>query len=174
MTVRILKRFFPLIAVTMLLPWPVAFAYEYNGDALLQNAVQVEAAGDDVRPGWHAFGKTIGGVTSPGDLFYIAAADCPADINVTMHIVNTGELIQSYRYMILRVGIYRQDVEGGWQPATGPDGELLPDTYITMKNGRVDFTLTGSASYKVTIESGSFNCISTSGILEPQFYLEVS
>ena len=173
MTSRILKSIFALAALAMLLPWPTAFAYADDGDNPLRDAVQVEAAGDAVKPGWRAYGKTIGGVTSPGDLFYIQAAGCPADIGVNMYMVNAAELIHSYRYMILRVGVYRQDAAGGWQPAAGADGEPFPATYITMKNALVYFTLPGGADYKVTIESGSFNCLSTRGILEPQFYLEI-
>jgi len=169
------KRFFPLLATLLLLPWPVAYAYDADGALSGQDAVQIEVAEVSAQPTWTAFGKAIGGVT-PGDLFYIDATDNPADIQVNVYITNAQELISCYRNLILKVGVYAEDDSGEWEKAAMGNGELIPDTFITMRNGQVSFTLPGYANYKVTIDSGSFYCTRTKadgGSLSPQFYLTV-
>ena len=162
-----IKKIFPLFALLLLAPWPVAYAHDYNNETVNQDAVQIEAAEASVQPTWTAFGKAIGGVT-PGDLFYVDAGNNAADIQVNLYITNAQELIRCYQNLILRVGIYVESDTGEW--------EIVPtDTFITMRNAQVNFTLPGYAKYKVTIDSGSFYCTTTntdSGSLSPQFYLE--
>jgi hypothetical protein len=73
--------------------------------------------------------------------------------------------------MILKVGVYVQNNAGGWETLS------LPDTYLTMHNGGVSFRLPGNARYRITLDGGSFYCITadtTQGELSPRFYLEVS
>ncbi len=80
--------------------------------------------------------------------------------------------------MILKVGLYVDSGNGEWQPAYGVDGETVPDTFITLKNGYTGFTLPGYAKYKVTIDSGSSYCtdagIDGGSSTSPQFYLAVN
>ena len=163
-----IKRFFPIFALLLLAPWPVAYAHDYSNDTASQDAVQIEVAEDSVSPTWTVFGKAISGVT-PGDLFYIDATNNPADIQVNLYITNTQQLIHNYRYLILKVGVYAENNSGEW--------EIVPtDTFITLRNGQVSFTLPGLAKYKVTIDSGSFYCTTTNtdgGSFSPEFYLEV-
>ncbi len=173
---RFIKKAFPLLAVSLLVPWPVAFAQSYNGDTAGRDAVQIEVAEDSEKPSWSAFGGAIGGVTTPGDLFYIDAGGYPADMVVTLHITNTHELIRRYRYLNLKVGAYFQNSIDQWQKTSGANGELISDTYITLRNGQVSFTLPGYTKYKVTIDSGCFYSFTTNtdgGSLSPQFYLTV-
>ena len=163
-----IKRFFPLIVLLLLAPWPVAYAHDISDGVLGEETVRMEAAEASAQPTWTAFGKAIGGVTS-GDLFYIDATDNPADIQVTLYITNANELIGSYRNLILEVGVYAESDTGEWEKAS-------TDIFITMRNGQVSFTLPGYAEYKVTIDGGSYYCTtanSDSGSLSPQFYLEV-
>jgi len=164
-----IKRFFPRIVLLLLAPWPVAYAHSYDANAMgEQDAVQIEVAEASAQPSWSAFGKAIGGITS-GDLFYIDATDNPADIQVTLYITNARELIGCYRYLILEVGVYAESDTGEWEKAS-------TDTFITLRNGYVRFTLPGLAEYKVTIDDGSFYCTTSNtdgGSLSPQFYLEV-
>ena len=174
MTNRFNKILFALLAVSLLIPWPIAYAYGYNDDVPGQGAVQIEVADESAKPSWNAFGGAIGGVTVPGDIFYIDAGDYPADIAVILYIVNTQELIRCYTYLNLKVGVYVQTDHVQWQRASGTDGELIPDTYITLHNGQVSFALPGYMKYKVAIDSGCFRCIATNvdgGSLLPQFYL---
>ena len=137
--------------------------------------VQVQAAEASAAPTMTVFGKAISGVES-GDLFYIDATNNAADIQATLYITNTEELIHNYRYIILKVGAYARGDDGEWKNPSGNNGEPAPDTFITMRNGQASFTLSGYANYKLTIDSGSINCITTNaegGSLSPQFYLEV-
>ncbi len=168
-----IKRFFPIIVLLLLAPWPVAYAYD--DDMAGQDAVQIEIAEASATPNWTAFGKAIGGVT-PGDLFYIDATDNPVDIQVTLYITNAQELVSYYRFLILKVGVYVESNAGEWEKASMGNGEPIPETFITMRNGQVSFTLPGLAEYKVTIDGGNFYCTTAntdSGSLSPQFYLEV-
>ena len=168
------KLILVLLAILLLGPWPVAYAYD-NGMAG-DLPIRVEAAEFSAAPGWKIFGGAIGGVTSPGDLFYIDTTDYSSDILVTLYLTNTAELIHYYRYQILDVGVYVQTGAEQWEKATGTDGELIPDTYITMRNANVSFALPAYARYKVTIDSGSFYCISGSpdgSNFSPKFYLTV-
>ena len=163
--------FLPLLAILLLTPWPVAYAYD-NAMAS-PGPIQITAAEPSAAPSCRVFGKAIGGV-SPGDLFYIDATKNSTDIQVTLHLTNTDELINYYRYLILKVGVYVQTGVNQWEKATTGNGELTPDTYITMRNGNVSFTLPGCAKYKVTIDRGCFYCFSTNtdeGSMSPTFYL---
>ena len=163
---------FSMLAILLLAPWPVAYAHD-NAMAG-QESYQIEAAPPPATPAWNAFGRAIGGVTTPVDLFYINVTDSPADISVTLYITNAAELTHCYRYMILKVGVYVQASTDQWEEATADNGELIPDTYITMQNGNVGFKLPGYARYKVTIDGGSFYCFQTDtdgGSISPKFYL---
>jgi len=169
------KRLFPVLALLLLTPWPVAYAHDFDNQMAGQDTAQIAVAEDSESPTWTAFGKALGGVT-PGDLFYLDATDNPAGIVATLYITNTQELIGCYRNLILKVGIYTETDNGEWEKASLGNGEPVPDTFITMHNGQVSFTLPGLARYKITIDSGSFYCTTTDtkkGSLSPQFYLEV-
>ena len=170
-----IKRFFPLLALLLLAPWPVAYAHDVSDGVVGEETVRLEVAEASAQPTWTTFGKAIGGVT-PGELFSIDAIDNPVDIQVNVYITNAQELIYHYGYLILKVGIYVETDGGEWKEASRWDGELIPDTLITMRNGQVSFTLPGYAKYKVTIDSGSFRCIRTGAngsSFSPQFYLTV-
>ena len=171
-----IKRFFPLIVLLLLAPWPVAYAHSYDANALgKQDAVLIEIAEASAQPSWSTFGKAIGGVT-PGDLFYIDVTDNLTDIVVTLYITNAQELINYYSYLILEVGIHAKSDAGEWEKASTGNGEPISETFVTLRNGYVKLTLPGLATYKVTIDGGSFYCTasnSDSGSLSPQYYLEV-
>ena len=167
------KLFFLLLATLLLTPWPVAYAYDNT--MARQAPVRIETAAPEAAPHWNAFGNAIGGVT-PGDLFYIDTGNITTDLPVTLYITNTDELVHSYRYLTLNVAVYVQTDTDQWQKVTMANGELLPDTYITMHNGRVSFTLPGYAKYKITIDKGCFYCYGTSAdksATSPTFYLTV-
>ncbi len=170
-----IKRFFPLIVLLLLAPWPIAYAHDVSDGVVGEETIHIETAEVSVQPTWTVLGKAIGGVT-PGDLFYIDATDNPADIKVTLYITNANELIGSYRYLILEVGVHTKSDTGEWEKASTGNGEPISETFITLRNGQVSFTLQGLAEYKVTIDGGSVYCTTTntdSGSLSPQFYLEV-
>jgi len=176
MTKKLFRRIFPLIAFLLLAPWPIAYTASYSDGMTDQDGIQISAAEVSAAPTWTAIQKTIGGVT-PGDLFFIDATDSGADIQATLHFTNASELVNSYRYLILKVGLYVDNGSGEWEPAYGIDGEPAPDTFISLSNGYTGFTLPGYAKYKVTIDSGSFYCTSADsdeGSTSPTFYLTVN
>ena len=166
-----MKMIFPLLAIFLLTPWPVAYAYD---NAMAGQApIQIEVAETSAAPNWTAFGGAIGGAT-PGDLFYIDATNNAVDTLATIHLTNADKLINYYRYLILEVGIYVQNGTGQWQKAATGSGEPIPETYITMRNGVVSFSLPGYARYKVAIDGGSFYCYGGSADgdgISPRFYL---
>jgi hypothetical protein len=171
-----IKRLFPIFALLILAPWPVAYAHNYNGVLAGENGVQIGVAEASDQPTWTTSGEAIGGVT-PGDLFYVDATGNPADITVVLYITNASELIDFYQYLILEVGILTGSDTGEWERALMGSGEPVPDTFITMRSGQVRFTLPGLARYKIAINGGSFYCPATGnsgGSLSPQFYLEVN
>lgn len=170
-----IKRLFPIIAFLLLAPWPVAYAYDTNANAA-QDAVRVEVAEALAQPVWTVFGSAIGGVTHPVDLFRIDATQNRTDIVVTLYLTNAQELVNHYRFLTLKVGVYVES-HGEWQKATLASGEVFPETFITLRNGQVSFVLPGYARYQVTIDSGGFYAASASldgRGLSPQFYLEVN
>ncbi len=172
---KMLKRIFPFIALLLLLPWPVAYAYDVVNDTADQDTIRIEIAEDSVKPSFTAFGKAIGGVP-PGDLFYIDATNNTADIVTTIYLNNAQDLIGHYTFLILKVGVYVEN-DGNWEKAYGSNGELISETVLSMRNGQVSFLLPGYANYKVTIDGGSFYCHNASGddsTLSPQLYLEVN
>lgn len=163
--------FFSLIAALLLIPCAVAYA---NDDVQAAgNAVNIEPADPTLAPSIEVFGNAIGGVEA-GDLFLIDLSGTMVDTEFTLSITNTDELVHSYRYMTLNVGIYVQTDVGGWEKVTTIAGETLPDIYITMQGGIVSFTLTGNARYKITIDKG---CFHSYGVAQgkktavPSFYL---
>ena len=170
------KKIFPLLTVLLLAPWPVAYAHDYNNGTIGQdNAIRIEVAGPSVTPTWTAFPRTIGGVTTPGDLFYLDASQNAADITVNLYITNTHKLSHCYRYLILKVGVYSESKASVWEKAYQANGEPITDVFITLSDARVGLRLSGYTKYKITIDNGSFYCTTTnsgSGSLEPQFYLK--
>jgi len=170
---RFIKLIFPVIAVLLLAPWPVAYAYSYDGELESPGAVQIEAADASAAPSAMAFGKAIGSII-PGDIFYIDAADSAADFTLTLHLTNADELSRCYRYFIMKVVTYVENDDGEWVRTADGENQLIPDAYLTLKNGSLSFTLNGYGKYKIAADGGSFYCMTTSadgGSLSPDFYL---
>jgi hypothetical protein len=162
-----------LLALSALVPWPVAYAYDANADD--QGQITIQAADTADKPGWHAFGNAIGGVI-PGDLFYINTGNTTFDLPVTLYMTNTDELMHYYRYLTLNVGIYTEITPGQWKKVTARNGETTPEIYITMLDGNVQFTLPGYAKYKITIDKGCFYCYGANNdteVVAPSFYISV-
>jgi len=167
------KLLFPLIAALLLVPWPIAYAYDSVKAANIP--MTIEAADPSAAPQMKAFGNAIGSV-SPGELFRVDTTGA-ADTLFTIYLTNTDELVSSYRYMTLNIGIYVQTDTDRWEKATTFTGGTSPDIYLTMQGAVVSFTLPGSAKYKITIEKGCFYCYgvhSAGNIAVPEFNLTAS
>ena len=167
---------FTILALALLAPWPVAYAHENNVSGAGPVRIEPVPPASEAAPRSNVLHGGIGGV-SGGDLFYIDSLGSGVDMTVALHITNTDELVSAYRYMTLKTGVYVLDGEGQWQPATQGNGGALPDTYITMSNGMVEFRgLAGYARYKVTIDRGCFYSYGSAyggGAAAPVFYLSV-
>ncbi len=157
----------------LIVSWLTSTAYgQTNGDTE-QAGIQVQAAPPEALPIVDFIGNAIGGVTG-GDLFYIDAAGSPLDISLELYITNPDELIHYLRYLILKVAVYVEDTGGQWRQIISQNGTALPDTYITLQNSPVNFTLPGLARYKVTIESGCYHSLPfrpNNDEISPSFYL---
>jgi hypothetical protein len=96
------------------------------------------------------------------------------DTEFNLYITNSDELIKSYRYVNLQIGIYTETSDGAWQKITNPSGESAADFFITIQNSQVSFFLPGGAKYKIMVDKGCFNrypvAKSQSAAL-PEFYL---
>ena len=162
---------FLLVALLLITPWPVAYAY---GDGVKGNTMaEVTVAEPAMMPKWNAYGNAIGSVI-PGDLFYVSTSNTTADASFILFIANTDELVQSYRYIMLNIGIYMQMDADIWEKVTPTEYDGSTDTYLTMSNGNVCFTLPGYGSYKITIDRGCFYCYGVANgrsIAVPEFYL---
>ena len=173
---KILQFIFIIVIIPVVASWLIPTAYGQTNSDTEQSDIYVEAAPPGAAPSVTFFGNAIGGVTG-GDLFYINADSYQPDISMALYITNTNELIHYLRYLILKVVVYVEDIDGQWKPITSQAGAVLPDTYITMRNSPVNFNLPGLARYKITIESGSYYCYPlhhNSGDITPQFYLNVN
>lgn len=168
-----IKRIFPFVALSLLLPWPVAYAFD--DDTTGQETIKIEVAAESVKPTSTVFGQAISGI-DPGELFRIDASSNTADIVVTLYLTNAEELVNHYRYMILNVGVYVEN-NGEWEQAYDSDGNPVQATVLSMKNGQVSFALPGYAKYMIGVDSGAFFCTNANAddsSLSPRFYLEVN
>ncbi len=171
---RIIRLILLVSALLLLTPWLTSYAYgTSNGTG--NKTIHIEAADPPKAPSATVFGKAIGGVT-PSDLFYIDATDNARDMSVSLYLTNAPELTPYLRYLILEVGVYFEGSDGQWRKALLRNGEPVPNTYITLRNSPVSLMLTGYTRYKVTVDSGSFYCLTShtnGGNLSPRFYLIV-
>jgi hypothetical protein len=161
------KLVFSLLAVFLLTPWPVAYAYD--GSPGGNTYPQITAAPPEATPRLDGFGNTVGGVT-PGDLFYVDVSGSGADMRLTLYITNTDELVEDYRYMNLSLGVYEETSPEEWLRVRSAGDE----SYITMHNGMADFVLEGRGRYKITVERGCYFRYGSGGEkgpAVPQFYL---
>jgi hypothetical protein len=172
---------FILIAIVVLGAgsWITSTAYGHtngntglNADTTEDDIYVTPAPLEDI-PVVEFFGNYIGSMNA-GDLFYVTANESQLDISLNLYITNTDELVKALKYFIVKVGIYVEDAAGQWQKVTTINGIAIPDTYITLQNGTVNFLLPGLANYKVTIESGSYKSFPTTpgDDITPQFYME--
>ncbi len=173
---RLIREILPILVLFALAPWAVDYAHGAGGDIPEDSPVLIQVAEASAMPGWQTYGKAIGGIDTPGDLFYFDTTERDGNITASLCIVNTQQLSRCYGYLVLRVGAYMQNSTGGWEQAARNNGGPVPETCLTLRNGRVSFALPGGAKYKLTIDGGSFYCRETGaygGSISPRFSLTV-
>lgn len=170
------KRIFPLIALLLLAPWPVSYAYEASGTAGIgEEKVKVQVVAETTAPKAVVLRQAISEV-QPGDLYFVDATDQSSDIVINLHITNTADLVRNYNYLILRIGVYARVNEASWVKARDNAGSEIAESFISLQNGSLSVTLPGRTIYKITIEGGSLHYINASGgePISPLFYLRVN
>lgn len=80
--------------------------------------------------------------------------------------------------LAITAGYWYNDPTSGttYKQTPTASGLDIEDTFLTLANGSVSFVVvgdSGGAKYKVTVDDGSFYCISTSGTLGPTYFLAV-
>lgn len=162
----LIKHLFPIIAILLLAPWPIAYAYDNGASA--ENDVQITVAEAALAPKGTVYNRATGRIV-PGDLYYLDATGRSADISASLTLTNAAELSHRFTYMTLKVGIYGERQSDQWEKVSSQD------VLITLQNAQTSFTLGGYAAYKITIDSGSFYCINNKNKdgVSPQLYLTV-
>jgi hypothetical protein len=165
------KLIFALVVAFFLVPW--ASAYAHNIAKADTAPVDIQPAPSATQPVFNSYSNSIGGVI-PGDVFIIDCSGSDMDTEFNLYITNTDDLVKSYRYVNLQIGIYMESGNGAWQKISEQSGENAADFYITMQNSHVNFFLPGGAKYKVMIDKGCFNrypAVKGKGATLPEFYL---
>ena len=91
--------------------------------------------------------------------------------SATVYITNADNLAQYLRYLILQIGVYVKNADGGWDKCPQENG-----AYLTLQNGAVDITLPQPGYYKVTVDSGNYFSFPNDNVHDkqiPQFYMAV-
>jgi hypothetical protein len=172
---KLLKIAFIAMMMIIAASWLTTVAYGHDNNNLQLNGepaqdIQITSALTEDAPAATFYGNAIGGVT-PGDLFYINAANTAPDITVNINLTNTDRLVHILRYMNLEIGIYGETTPGQWEKVQ------FPQTFLTMVNGTVTFDLPGMTNYKVTVEGGCFKAQTYNANQEnvaPAFYCEAA
>jgi hypothetical protein len=164
------KLLFGLLLAMLLVPWPVAYAYDADPGATYP--VTVEPAGDSLSPHLTVYRNAIGSIEG-GDLFYIDTTDAAMDVSFILFFTNVDELAATYRMLSLEVGLFAEDAAGDWVPVTdyGPVSQVL---FMSIRSGSVEFTVTGYHRYKVRVTHGCYHALpggAGAPAAVPQFYL---
>lgn len=145
-----------------------------NTDTKLKHSTGTDAPYTGHTASWSPFINTAGTVTE-GDLYYVDTTGYTGDVLVTVYMTNAGMLVKDYTYLNLLVNVW-SNPSGSWVQAARADDSPIGSVYLTEINGSVSMVLLGDNKYCITIDGGSYYCISTSaagGSLEPAFYIEV-
>ena len=165
------KLLFGLLMAALLIPWPVAYAYDGSAAAASYPVTVTPAAGN-LTPQMAVFGGAFGSVRS-GDLFYIDTANETMDVSFLLFFTNTDALASTYRSLTVNIGLFAEDAGGAWVPVTdyGPAGRSL---FMCLQSGSVEFTVSGYRRYKVSVTRGSYCAFpyrAGAPAASPEFYL---
>jgi len=69
MSRRFIREFFPYLVIFTLAPLTLNYAQGAGGDVPGDSPVRIQVAEASAMPGWQAYGRAIGGIDTPGDLF---------------------------------------------------------------------------------------------------------
>jgi hypothetical protein len=119
---RKLPKIVFIIIVTLATSWLTSIAYGHTNDTAQLNGST--GAGPEITPAIQAdapaatfYGSAIGAAT-PGDLFYINAADIAEDMAFTLYLSNTDQLIHYLEYLNMDIAVYCEVTPGQWEKVT--------------------------------------------------------
>lgn len=139
-------------------------------------------------PAWSPVANSAGSISTTGDLYSVDTTGNTGNVLVTIYLDNPNALAKNYTYLNLKVNIWKKGASyvaptvgsagtNGWEQATLSGGTAIGTVYLTMSNGYTSFILAGDAEYDITVDGGSYFCISTDtsggGSLSPSFYVTV-
>lgn len=58
-------------------------------------------------PDWIKPGGTLGGIQSPGDLFYIDTSGNPGDVRVEVFVTNMPDIAKQYKHLLVQLNFYK-------------------------------------------------------------------
>ncbi len=79
---KLIRTAFPLAAIVLLIPWPIAYVY-CSDVAAAGQAIQIQAADAVAAPTRTVFGNAIGGV-KPGHIYQEDVTGINTDVLVTL------------------------------------------------------------------------------------------
>ncbi len=168
------KLLFGLLMAALLVPWPVAYAYDGGSPASgADYPVTVTPVESDLTPQVTVYGAAIGSI-QPGDLFYIDTANATMDASFILFFTNNDDLAATYRSLSVEIGLFGRDTGGDWVPVTdyGPASQAL---FMCLKSGSTQFTVTGYNRYKVSVTHGYYDAFPFRAgdppAAVPEFYL---
>ena len=170
------KLAFGLLLAALLLPWPVAYAYDGGAASASTYPVAVTPASANLTPQLNIYGGAIGSVPA-GDLFYIDSENESLDVSFILFFTNTDELATTFRSLVVQIGISTQNADGSWSTVTdyGPASQSL---YMTLQSNSCEFTVSGARRYKVSVLHGSYNALprhpGMPDAVLPEFYITPS
>jgi len=142
-----------------------------------------QAAGGDTKhgsdPSWTPVGDTAGGITTPGDLYYLESSTVITEAIAFVYLTNAGDLANCYSYLNMGLNLWWGD--GTVYTETTGSGA---DDWLTLTNGYVSFTFpptttidsTQVVTYAITLDEISWYCTDgtcNSDDLSPSFYVHV-
>jgi hypothetical protein len=166
------KIYLAILAILVITGTSFAYTYLTATQQISVNVAgdiaTVEASGS---PSWSGIAGQQAGTLPETTLFKITPlASYTGNLLVTVYLTNTGELVNVYQHLNMKMEIVDND-----------GNKIGRIEYLTLSNGKVSFVMTYGAGwnspYYVKITGGSFNTLKgTAGPGEsfsPSFYCEV-
>jgi hypothetical protein len=117
-------------------------------------------------PSWSPVANSTGSIGA-GDL-YIINLPTGEDRRLTLYLNNPEKLSKAYSYLNMNITVYEANDNAN------PTSWLNPkNAYLSLTNGYISFDLTGGKKYSISVDGGSFYCMTTDETLAPSFFAEL-
>jgi hypothetical protein len=134
----------------------------------------VNGKNSGTNPAWSPVANSTGSITA-GDLYIVDLSDFGSaeDKRLTLYLNNPDLLSEAYSYLNMNITVYEADNAAA--PTAWPASTITPNNaYLTLTNGYISFDLEGGKKYSISVDNGSFFCMTTTGVtLAPSFFAEL-